>query len=103
MALRNETGSDIVTEINGEVIRLASGESSKAFILAWGAQRHWTKSIRAGECAFLYMVYGYDRMLNLPTPNMTGKPTFLIVDRQFRLMAVAGDGDALGVVVPERR
>ena len=103
ISLRNETGSEVATQINGELTRLASGETSKAFILAWGNQGHWTKEVRAGECAYSYMARGYEHGLNLPRAKMAQKPTVLILDTDFRLTATSEKGERLGTVIPERR
>ena len=103
MALRNETGSEVATQINGEPTRLASGATSKAFILAWGNQGHWTKEIQAGGCAYLYMAQGYEQALNRPAAKVAQKPTALILERDFRLTATSENGEPLGAVMPERR
>ena len=103
ISLRNESGSEVETQINGELIRLASGETSKAFILAWGNQGHWTKEVRAGDCAYIYMAQGYEQGLNLPRANMAQEPTVVILGTDFRLTATSENGETLGVVMPERR
>lgn len=103
ISLRNQTGSEISTQINGKPIRLATGQTSKTFILAWGNQGDWNKEVQAGDCAYLYMAVGSARELNLPRPDMFRKPTVLVLDSDFRLTATSQNGEPLGAVMPERR
>jgi hypothetical protein len=102
-SLRNGTGSEVATHINGELTRLAPGATSKVFILAWGNQKHWTREIEAGGCAYLYMAKGYEQALNLPSAKLAQKSTLLILEEDFRLTARNENGEPLGAIMPERR
>ncbi|GAA0620760.1 hypothetical protein GCM10009422_15580 [Brevundimonas kwangchunensis] len=102
IALKNDTGAEIETAIGQAPTRLAAGETSRPFILAWGAQGHWSKTVTAGGCTWTWADDDYGRDLRLPPPTLTQPPTLLVIDSAFNLTALNENGDALGQLRPRR-